>query len=318
MEISHSKKIVFLFPGQGSQFVGMGKDCVDSALVSYFIKRADEVLGDNISEIMFSGPEEKLNLTENAQPAIFTLSFALFQFIKEELKKIGVDINNLVVGLGHSLGEYTAICAAGAISFEDGVKLVRARGKFMQEAVPPGEGAMLAVMADTDQVENLLQNYQIKDVWIANINSQNQVVVSGKSEGIKIFSEILKSLKVRFVPLRVSAPFHCPLMEPAREKLSKIMSSIEIKKLNFPVISAHTLEFYSEDNVKETLLSGIVQKVNFLGAVKKLVENGFYSFCEVGPGKVLSSLVKKIEPSLRVFSFGTISDIKDFLSFIDL
>jgi malonyl CoA-acyl carrier protein transacylase len=299
MEISHYKKIVFLFPGQGSQFIGMGKDSLDSDLVSSFIKRADEILGDNLSEIMFSGPEEKLNLTENAQPAIFTLSYALFQFLEEELKRLDVGLNK--IGVGHSLGEYTAVCAAGAISFEDGVKLVRARGKFMQEAVPVGEGAMLAVMANTSQVEDLLNKYQIRDVWVANINSENQVVVSGRTEGIRAFGEIMKSMKIRFVPLRVSAPFHCPLMEPAREKLSQIMNSIEIKNLNFKVISAHTLEFYSESNVKETLLSGIVQRVNFFGAIKKLVESGFDTFCEVGPGNVLSSLLRKINSSLKVF-----------------
>jgi len=272
---------------------------LDSDLVSSFIKRADEILGDNLSEIMFSGPEEKLNLTENAQPAIFTLSYALFQFLEEELKRLDVGLNK--IGVGHSLGEYTAVCAAGAISFEDGVKLVRARGKFMQEAVPVGEGAMLAVMANTSQVEDLLNKYQIRDVWVANINSENQVVVSGRTEGIRAFGEIMKSMKIRFVPLRVSAPFHCPLMEPAREKLSQIMNSIEIKNLNFKVISAHTLEFYSESNVKETLLSGIVQRVNFFGAIKKLVESGFDTFCEVGPGNVLSSLLRKINSSLKVF-----------------
>ncbi len=314
METYHYKKIVFLFPGQGSQFVGMGKDSLDSVLVSSFIKKADEILGYNLSEIMFSGPEEKLNLTENAQPAIFTLSYALFQFLKEELKRFGISLNK--IGVGHSLGEYTAVCAAGAISFEDGVKLVRARGKFMQEAVPVGEGAMLAVMADINQVEDLLNKYQIKDVWVANINSENQVVVSGRAEGIKAFGELMKSMKIRFVSLRVSAPFHCPLMEPAREKLSQIMNSIEIRNLNFKVVSAHTLEFYSESNVKETLLSGIVQKVNFFGAIKKLVENGFDTFCEVGPGNVLSSLVKKIDNSLKVFSFNSIHKFQDFLNFI--
>jgi [acyl-carrier-protein] S-malonyltransferase len=314
MEISHYKRIVFLFPGQGSQFIGMGKDSLDSDLVSSFIRKADEILGDNLSEIMFYGPEEKLNLTENAQPAIFTLSYALFQFLKEELKRFDVGLDK--IGVGHSLGEYTAVCAAGAISFDDGVKLVRARGKFMQEAVPVGKGAMLAVMADTEQVENLLNKYQIRDVWVANINSENQVVVSGTAEGIKAFGEVLKSMKIRFVPLKVSAPFHCPLMEPAREKLSQIMNSIEIKNLNFKVISAHTLEFYSESNVKETLLSGIVQRVNFFGAIKKLVESGFDTFCEVGPGNVLSSLVKRINNSLKVFSFNSIHKFQDFLNFI--
>ncbi|MDW8087507.1 MAG: ACP S-malonyltransferase [Candidatus Calescibacterium sp.] len=282
------KKLAVIFPGQGSQYVGMGKESLHSERFVSFLKRADDVLGFELSKIMFEGPENILTLTENAQPAIFVMSYAIFQIISDSLQKD----SELILG-GHSLGEYTAVSCAGAISFEDCVKLVRLRGKFMQEAVPEGEGSMSAVILPKEKVEEEVKKFE--NLWIANVNSQDQVVVSGKKESVEKFSEyIRKNFRARVVPLKVSAPFHSPLMAPAREKLKEAFNKVNIGQMKFKILSAHTVQYYSKETVEKTLLDGIVSEVNFLGFIKKLYEDGVRDFVEVGPGKVLSSLVKRI------------------------
>lgn len=310
MEQEKEKKFVVLFPGQGSQSVGMGYDSKDDETVSYFLKRADEVLNFPLSSLMFSGPEEELTLTENAQPAIFTLSYALFQVMKREFSKSGKELKNFCVSAGHSLGEYTAVSCAGAISFEDTIQIVRFRGKFMQEAVPKGEGAMVAILSNLEMIQEIIKNKE--NVWISNINSENQIVLSGKKSAVDAVCEEMKEKKIRFIPLKVSAPFHCPLMEKAREKLSKVMEKISENGFDFPVVSAHTLEFYTKENLKETLLYGVVAPVNFLGCIKKLHSMGFDTFVELGPGKVLSSLVKRIIPSAKAISLNSAKDVIEF------
>ncbi len=299
-------KIAILFPGQGSQKVGMGADCLSEPTFAEFIDRADKTLGYSLSSLMLQGPEEKLTLTENAQPAIFTMSYALFELMKGK-----IDLND-IVGAGHSLGEYTAVSSAGAIEFEDGVKLVHLRGKFMQEAVPEGKGAMSAIMAEVNLVESEIKEFE--GVWIANINSNDQVVISGIKEKVDLFCERMRKKGIRSVPLRVSAPFHCPLMEPAKQNLKKFIENIKTYNLKFPVISAHTLTFYDENNVKDTLLYGITEKVNFSGCIKKLWDMGVKTFIEVGPGKVLSSLTKRIVPEAKIINVSSIKDINDMLS----
>lgn len=282
------KKLAVIFPGQGSQYVGMGKESLHNERFVSFLKRADDVLGFELSKIMFEGPENILTLTENAQPAIFVMSYAIFQIISDSLQKD----SELILG-GHSLGEYTAVSCAGAISFEDCVKLVRLRGKFMQEAVPEGEGGMIAVILPKEKVEEEVKKFE--NLWIANVNSQDQVVVSGKKESVEKFSEhIRKNFRARVVPLKVSAPFHSPLMAPAREKLKEAFNKVNIGQMKFKILSAHTVQYYSKETVEKTLLDGIVSEVNFLGFIKKLYEDGVRDFVEVGPGKVLSSLVRRI------------------------
>lgn len=297
------KKCAVVFPGQGSQHVGMGKDLLSDERFSRYIDEADKVLSFKLSKLMFEGPEEELILTQNAQPAIFTVSFTIFQYALDYLK----DKFELFLG-GHSLGEYTAVSCAGSISFGDCVNLVRLRGKFMQEAVPEGQGGMIALVSSKEKVEQEIKNFQ--DVWIANINSQDQVVVSGRKDSLDKFADYMRKKNIRAIPLKVSAPFHCPLMYPARERLQKVFERVQINELNFKVLSAHTLEYYSAENVKNTLLDGITSEVNFYGFVKKLYQDeGIDIFIEIGPGRVLSSLIKRILPNAKTIAINGLVDL---------
>ncbi len=302
-------KMAILFPGQGSQYVGMGGESLSNEVFYSFVKRADQILGFELSRIMLSGPEDILTLTENAQPAIFMVSYALFSILRNRLHN-AYDL----IGAGHSLGEYTAISCAGGFSFEDCLRIVRMRGKFMQEAVPPSEGAMIAVMADVEKIKPQIERFS--NIWISSINAENQVVISGRKEEIDKFYLDLKEKNIRATYLKVSAPFHCPLMQPAYDKLKKFMENIETKDLNFQVLSAHTLEYYTKDKIKETLLDGIVSSVNFLGCIKKLNQDGVEQFVEIGPGRVLSSLVKRIIPTAKIYTINSIADIETFLKSI--
>lgn len=290
------KKCAVVFPGQGSQHVGMGKDFLKDERFSRYIDEADNVLSFKLSKLIFEGPEDELTLTQNAQPAIFTVSYGIFQYAFEYLK----DKFEFFLG-GHSLGEYTALSCAGAISFSDCVNLVRLRGKFMQEAVPEGHGGMIALVSSREKVEQEIKNFE--NVWIANINSQEQVVVSGRKDSIDQFADHMRKKGIRVIPLKVSAPFHCPLMYPARMRLQKVLETIQINKLNFKVLSAHTLEYYSVENVKNTLLDGITSEVNFYGFVRKLHQDESIDiFIEIGPGKVLSSLIRRILPNAKIIT----------------
>lgn len=298
------KKIAVVFPGQGSQYVGMGKDFLSYEKFSHYISEADRVLYFELSKLMFDGPEDKLTLTENAQPAIFTVSYGIFQIALDYL----ADKFELFLG-GHSLGEYTAVSCAGSISFHDCVNLVRLRGKFMQEAVPEGQGSMVAIISSREKVEQEIKNFE--NVWIANINSQDQVVVSGKKEYVEKFSEYMRKQNVRVIPLKVSAPFHCPLMYSARQKLQEFFEKVEINEPRFKVLSAHTLEYYSKDRVKKILLDGITSEVNFYGFIKKLHSDvGINIFIEIGPGKVLSSLIKRMIPDSKVITVDGIGALE--------
>lgn len=282
----------FVFPGQGSQFVGMGQGFAEELL-----EKATSILGFDLKKIVLEGPEEELKRTEITQPAIFTVSVAAFrQITKDKLQ--------ITSFAGHSLGEYSALCSAGAISFEDGVKIVNMRGKFMQEAVPVGEGAMAALLGgDRSKIAEICA--EVGNVWPANFNSPGQVVISGKKAAVASAGEKLKAAGVKkVIPLQVSAPFHCPLMQPAADKLSAELDKIEIKDAKIPVIANATAQpVIKAAEIKDLLIKQVTRPVLWEDSVKKIVADGVSQFVEVGPGKVLCGLIKKIAPEVEVKTF---------------
>jgi [acyl-carrier-protein] S-malonyltransferase len=286
-------KTAFVFPGQGSQLVGMGKD-----LAEKYLDQANAILGFDLKRICFEGPEEELKKTEITQPAILTVSIAAFEW----LKSMGLPSPSAVAG--HSLGEYSALVAAGAIQFDDAVRIVHLRGKFMQEAVPLGTGSMMAVLgAERKTIEEICQ--QIGEVWPANYNTAGQIVISGKKEKVEAAGEKLKAAGAkRVVPLQVSAPFHCPLMQPAADKLKIELDKITIQDAQIPVVANVTARFVTRGSeIKELLVRQVTSPVRWEDSIKYLVAEGYGNFIEVGPGKVLAGLIKSIERSAETKSY---------------
>lgn len=284
--------LAFVFPGQGSQSVGMGKD-----LAERLLDEANQVLGFDLKKICFEGPEEKLKRTEITQPAILTVSVAAF----EHLKAKGIKPE---VVAGHSLGEYSALVAAGSLKFQDAVKLVNLRGRFMQEAVPEGKGAMAAVIGgERAQVENICR--EVGGVQPANLNGGGQIVISGLAESVAQASEKLKAAGIRkIIPLKVSAPFHSQLMEPAAKRLAGELDKIEIKDASVPVVANFTAEPVTDGKtIRELLIKQVTGSVLWEDSVRRMVKDGVSKFIEVGPGQVLSGLIKKIESSVEVVSY---------------
>jgi len=279
----------FVFPGQGSQSIGMGKD-----LAEKYLDQASQVLGFDLKKLCFEGPEEALKKTEITQPAILTVSVAAFN-------QITTDNSQLTTVAGHSLGEYSALVAAGSISFKDAVKIVNLRGKFMQQAVPIGEGAMAAVLGgERKTIEDICK--EVGNVWPANFNAPGQIVISGKKEAVDNACERLKASGVkRIIPLAVSAPFHCPLMQPAADQLKVALDKIEIKDATIPVVANVTADYVTKGaEIKALLVKQVTSPVLWEDSVKKMIADGVGSFVEVGPGKVLSGLIKKIDRSVEV------------------
>ena len=301
-----------IFPGQGSQLVGMGKEFFDKySLVKKLFKEADDVLKFNLSKLILEGPKDELNLTINTQPAIFLISFSIFEVLTKELN---INLNKAKYFAGHSLGEYSALSSAGYLSFSNTIKLLRTRGDAMQNAVPKGEGGMIAVLGSSVEViEKILKENQNKFIGqIANDNSEGQIVVSGKNYDLNSFSEILKQEKIKNIKLPVSAPFHCSLMSKATE-----IMKVEIEKLNFingknTLISNVTAkEILDKDELKKLLIDQIENRVRWRESVIKMISKGVDHFIEIGPGKVLSGLVKRINKDVKINSINYENDIKD-------
>ncbi len=299
-----------IFPGQGSQLVGMGKEFFDKYdLVKKLFKEADDVLGFKISKIILDGPKEKLDLTINTQPAIFLISFSIYKLITQEFEK---DLTKAKYFAGHSLGEYSALSAAGYLNFSDTLKLLRTRGDAMQNSVPEGEGGMLAVLGSTvNEIEKILDEMNIKsNIQIANDNSESQLVLSGKINDLDRFSKILKLKNIKNLKLPVSAPFHCKLMSKAKEIMRKQIEELTFNDGKNILISNVTAdEIIGKNDLKKLLVDQIENRVRWRESVINMTNKGVDHFIEIGPGKVLSGLVKRINKDVKINTINNESDI---------
>jgi [acyl-carrier-protein] S-malonyltransferase len=294
-------KIAFLFPGQGSQTVGMGQAlALSNESVSSTFKKADEVLGESLSSLIFEGPQEKLTLTTNAQPALLTTSIAILNYFNQ----FGIKPDYTA---GHSLGEYSALVASGALTFEDAVFAVRKRGEYMEEAVPNGEGTMAAVLGmDREKLMDVTETVTAggNPVQLANLNCPGQIVISGSQKGVEEASVKAKEAGAkRVIPLDVSGPFHSSLMKPAAERFEAVLEDISVKDAGIPVIGNVTAEPMTEaDEIKKRLIEQLYSPVLWEDSVGKMLELGVDTFIEIGPGKVLSGLVKKVDRAAKTFA----------------
>jgi len=301
-----------IFPGQGSQVVGMGKEFFEKyKIVRDLFKEADSSLGIPLSDMILNGPKEKLDLTVNTQPAIFLISYSIFQVIKKEFK---INLSNAKYFAGHSLGEYSALSCANYLNFSNTIKLLKIRGDAMQNAVPKGEGGMLAVLGSTlKTLEQILKDNQNNfHVQIANDNSPGQIVLSGKNTEILELVEILKSKNIKFIKLPVSAPFHCQLMNNATKVMRKEIANLNFDDSKNILISNVTAdEIKDKDHLKKLLIDQIESRVRWRESVINMIKNGVNQFIEIGPGKVLSGLVKRIDSDVKINTINTESDIKE-------
>ena len=300
-----------IFPGQGSQIIGMGKDFFDKYdHVKGLFKEADNILEIPLSKIILEGPKDELDLTVNTQPAIFLISYSIFNVVKKEFN---INLNKAKYFAGHSLGEYSALSCAEYLGFQDTIKLLRARGDAMQNAVPKGNGGMIAVLGSkVDIIEKILSNNKNLEIQIANDNSEGQLVLSGKNDNLVELTKILKTNSIKNIKLPVSAPFHCNLMS----KASKVMRE-EIEKINFQngknilISNVTSEEILNKDELKKLLVDQIESRVRWRESVVNMIKNGVNHFIEIGPGKVLSGLVKRINKDVKINTINNENDIKE-------
>ncbi len=304
-----------IFPGQGSQIVGMGKEFYKNFnYVKEYFSIADELLNKKISKIILEGPKENLDQTENTQAAIFLVSYSIFKVIEKETN---FNLKNAKYFAGHSLGEFSALCCADTINFKQTINLLNHRGKAMQEAVPKGEGGMYAVLGtDISKINKIINDISNElECYIANDNSNGQVVVSGKIRSLIVFGEELKKQNIKFIQIPVSAPFHSPLMKNATEKMRKIILDTDF---NDPVVSIISNVTASPQNnsedIRHLLIKQIENPVRWRETINIMIKNEVTNFVEIGPGKVLSGLIKRIDRNVRLKQVNNLSDLKNILN----
>ena len=300
-----------VFPGQGSQIVGMGLEFYNNfEIVKKIFKEADDKLNYKISEIILKGPEDKLKLTQNTQPAILTISYAIFSVLKKEFN---FDFSSTKFFAGHSLGEYSALVCSESLNFKDALFLLYERGKSMQEAVPIGKGSMLAVLGSKlNEIEKLIQKSNLKGVCeIANDNAEGQTIISGDVESINSFKKILKDNKIKSIPLNVSAPFHCSLMRPAALKMEDKINSVSFKKPIFDIICNVTSRPENNpESIKKLLIDQISSTVRWRESIINMSKENITNFIEIGPGKILTGMIKRTVKNINCFSINSIDDMK--------
>ena len=305
-----------LFPGQGSQIVGMGSEFYNNFnSVKNIFKQADEKLNFSITKLILEGPEDQLQLTKNTQPAILTVSYSIFEILNKEFN---FDFSSFKYFAGHSLGEYSALVCSDSLKFEDALYLLHQRGTAMQQAVPVGLGSMIAVLgAEIELLNELIKNETNKnDVCeIANDNADGQVIISGKKESVENFQKVLKEKKIKSIPLKVSAPFHCSLMKPAADYMIDKINKIDFKKPKFEIISNVTADPISDpEKIKNFLIKQIYSSVKWRESLLRMSRENINNFIEVGPGKVLSGMVKRTIKEANCFSINSIADIKNLIN----
>ena len=301
-----------IFPGQGSQSVGMAKNLYNNyRFIKELFDKADEILGFSLSKIILEGPKEELDQTENTQPAIFLVSYSIFEMIKRETE---LDLEKAKYFAGHSLGEYTALTASESLDFDQAIKLLKIRGNAMQSAVPKGEGGMLAVLGtEIKNISDLLQENEKKyECFIANDNSNGQIVLSGRNKDLDLLAEDLKKKTIRNIKLPVSAPFHCKLMSSATEIMRKEILNTEFKNPNNVIISNVTgKEANNSSQIKDLLIEQIESPVRWRESIIYMINKEVRKFIEIGPGKVLSGLIKRIDKSVNLISVNETEDLKN-------
>jgi [acyl-carrier-protein] S-malonyltransferase len=304
-------QIAFVFPGQGAQAVGMGRDIYETNNEAKRIfERADEALGYSLSSIIFDGPEATLKVTYHTQPALLTTSIAYLEL----LKSTGLQPDYVA---GHSLGEYSALVAAGVLSFEDAVRTVRLRGEFMEQAVPSGQGAMAAVLgAEQEALDQLCLTIssEVGIVELANLNCPGQIVVSGSREGVQALVERGKEVGAkRVIPLEVSGPFHSSLMKPASERLSTVLAELEMKSALIPIVANVTARPVTDPaEIRQLLVDQVHSSVRWEESIAWLITQGVDTFVEIGSGTVLAGLIKKIDRSVKIIAFNNKEAIEQF------
>ena len=302
-----------VFPGQGSQTVGMAREFYQNFdLVKKLFNQADEILGIKISQTILEGPKDDLDMTENTQPAIFLVGYSIYQVA---IREFNLKLNEASFAAGHSLGEYTALSCLGSLKFSEGLKILKIRGKSMQNSVPVGEGGMIAVIGvkieELDKI--MLDNTNNFNCYVANDNTNGQVVVSGKTDQLKKFMDILKEKKIKSIKLPVSAPFHCPLMNKASEIMSEEIQKLDITMPKIKILSnVNAKEVKNVSDLKKLLISQIESRVRWREIINSIIHNNCNNFIEIGPGKVLSGMIKRLAKNINVNSFNSIEDMRNY------